>query len=1345
MNSCHATNNDSQKSLENLDKKEASEIHFDSFEKKLIMEGLLDFIDAGNELNENDTYTLLAKHLGMRPKPIGVYVTKAPIITWVHASILQPSSLEFSLPSPQIAATLYHPHYEGEYYFTPKPKNERECVTARIRFFLLSLETPNQDIKQAIQTRKQDFQEQTKHLSIHPQALILLSTKITQTAYSASLKKSLLSYFNKKNLTPRVIPPQTKTTLITEAQSLLMLCDTTQKNNILTEDLMDFLLKTYYEIYCISKEFSEINAYNQEVVFTYFIFLKELLIFQNPYPKYNELIYLLLCGAFKNPLKLETMIKAEPSHAYFNLAIQCNLESEKDDIIQNAWANAFRYDILKFILFQEQEEIFTQNEIILILVQLGDKHAAAWLTKDINSLLLISDRTNISQAIRYYSTVAWLKNIALLTDHTLKYFTQTQNKIKTLNLHLIKSALEENRLLTLPLTQYISNNNPHNPVLIKFLQTVRAKEKNAVLLLGESGFIVQLKSGRQYTLLTENEFNFLLETCQKEAKSVPEEIRGIILLDLYYQLYIHIKSSTENIDKLTLIAITEQKILALKDCQEPTSLLYETSHILLFHLSLLAKKIMPTYTGNTQLYFSNAIQACRINTITFKSEWVQQLRKEALIQFAQSLSFFMISDLNEPFKKISKIVHHLQFMTTMSYHTRIGIEYIKQAQDMLHWVKCMQLIEPAITLSASKPHITKTTELLKEKGGKSKKSKIKNTKKDRSQIEENKEVKEILEKDHPLKKIEEDAKQKQKEELEAKRKLEKQKKSEERKQKIEEQRKEIEAKEALDKIEKEKENQLKQEAREQRALQQAQEEARKKQEQEQRTQLQAAKRAAKQAEKALKDAEKLEVLAQLEIKTQKEAEEKRLAKMEILKTENLHLAQEREFAIVERPLQFLRFLRNFRLGELSPSEISIDNLQTLQNIDSILGNEDILELFGSYTVFLASLRLGIPIEQIRTPGDIDLRIKLKADNLLQYEQCIKQLLSKQIGFTLNDLLTTESLQAFIQMRIQNGGFISLSKPPLKACIGSKEIELSIILPTYRINTNPFRLLKHHISIKNNTVSFNSGDLFLTRQLGEDILENVFACNIHETNNLHYNVFNFFPRAIKNKCWGSYFNIKHKHKENHLKSLHYALNTLPFIIDFFKIRFLAHKIKDCYLEMVGLITQDYFSLPESKLITKGFLHAFFEILNIESSTVIGEDVIDPKIIRFFAKMLQTSITQNQASLGETKVKKEVSQFFYIQFIQLLSMLNIEPCKKSFLCASLQKPTSILFDRFNALPKVSFSSRPYPPFSMETVSTYHFPIYSPIPQPVVHSFNSPTRIPPNYSVTHNTHNRYQNNGY
>ncbi len=807
-----------------------------------------------------------------------------------------------------------------------------------------------------------------------------------------------------------------------------------------------------------------------------------------------------------------------------------------------------------------------------------------------------------------------------------------------------------------------------------------------------------------YQALTDNEFEFLLEVADLDEKSFPDSIKNIILLGLYYKIYKHVTKS----DKTSIFSyatIIEKNILKLSATHDKNDILNEICNILLFHFTTSSdnshKRIM---TGKSQQYFLNAIRSDA--PIMFKSKWAQELREEALTVYA--IGCHIIPKLHFYTTSIDEMLQHIASIAKLSSRNQTKVQYIHEAKTILKWAQAVALIPTLPTLSDSKTLQESAISEVAIKTKKGKKSKDKNPNTESEKIPTEAPQQSNLQ--------EEEEKKKQAEALEAQNFLEKQKKAEARRLKEEAFKKELQTKEAAEKLEREKEKIIRKETRKQLELKATEEAAKKKAEQEERTQRQAEKRAAKQAEEARVKAEKLKLIAQeqaekeaikaealrqlqlqeIQIQAEKERELAQLAleaqekQVALIKKNNAALeisvikplrehhyqrAEERKQIIEHRPFSFLKYLKDFSLDNFSALEISRDNLQTLKSMSTPPEDASTLELFGSYVVFIASLRLGFPIDKIRSPSDIDIRIKLKENSLTNYTTLVKYLLS--LGFKLKFPLNPDQfLERYIQKRTKNGGFMSLSKPPLAGDPQSKEMELSIIFSdVYVANTNPFSLLKHTLLIKNNQASFNGDNIQLNLELGNDIIENNFQCNMLEPLDLNFKVHNFFPRAIKNiECWNTFFNMN-------TGSMHEIINRLSFITDYFIIRFHSQKhIKDCYLEIAGLIHQGYFLKPASTLIIEGFLQAFFKVLNLESKLADKKEILDPKEITAATQKiklaLEKHVAQDPKSYTELKEKSEVCEIFYKKVIQLLGTLEISQPKKLFLLNCQKERNSIL---------------------------------------------------------------------
>lgn len=1310
-----------QNSLEET--KENSDIIFEPSEKKVIFEALLSFLDAGNDLNPMDACILLGQHMNMNPKMIELDLGSPPVTTWVRAEMLN-ENMQWRIRSAENAALFYHPVSEGECYFSPHNQEIRRRIKIRNDYHALSLEGSDGMVRHHVQAQKKALHalSNTSFRFLHADVLSTLSEKIKLNPYSEPLKTYLLSYINSPLAlhTPLSSIEERyqhisiiQTDPISKAQSLLILCDHVQRKEILSEDTILFLINIYHEIYCIFKEENKTNTLSQEILLDYFVCLKALLEFQNTFHRYNEVITLLICGAFKNSFYSDPSIdvnQVENPETYFKQAVASATQwySEKQDVFHTDWTNVFRNEILRFCFFSSEVESYAENLITFDLIRNANKLVGNCLTADSNIILPLKKHSEFAGAISLYSIYLWLNQTAVFPITAFSFgFTEIQNRTNEVNQLLQKSKLAENMLLTEPLFNYLNDGNPENVFITRLLNQHDDYKASCKLLQAKQK---KLKKGKRspYQALKEEEFDFLIEVSNLDGHHFTPPLENIILLDLYYKIYKHVTKS----DKISIFSYAtaiEKNILKLSATHDKNDILNEICNILLFHFTTSSdnsrKRIM---TGKSQQYFLNAIRSTA--PLMFKSKWAQELREEALTVYA--IGCHIIPKLHLYADSIEKMLKHIALIAKLSPKNQTEVQYIHEAKTILKWAQTVALMPTLPTLSDSK---TLQESAISEAPMKTKKDK---KSKDKSPNTESEEIPTEAPQQSNLQEAEE--KKKQAEALEAQNLLEKQKRAETRRLKEEALKKELEAKEAAEQLEREKEKKTREEARKQRELQEAEEAAKKKAEQEERTLRQAEKRAAKQAEEARIKAEKLKLIAQeqaekeaieaealrqlqlqeIQIQAQKErelaqlaleAQEKQIAliteknaALEItlinpLREHHNQRAEERKQIIEDRPFSFLKYLENFSLDNFSGIEMSRDNLKTLKSMDALLEDAGTLELFGSYVVFIASLRLGFPIDKIRSPSDIDMRIKLKGNSLSNYTTLVNYLLS--LGFELKfPLKPGQSLEKYIQKRIQNGGFMSLSKSPLAKDPQSKEMELSIIFPAvYIANTNPFSLLKHTLLIKNNQASFNGDNIKLNQQLGNDIIENNFQCNMLEPLDLDFKVHNFFPRAMKNiECWNTFFNMDRG-------SMHEIINNLSFITDYFSIRFYSQKhIKDCYLEIAGLIHQGYFLKAASNLITEGFLQAFFKVLNVESMHAYKEELVDPKEITAVTQQiklgLEKHVAQDPKSYTELKEKSEVCEMLYKKVIQLLGTLEISQHKKLFLLNCQKEPRSILFDSF-----------------------------------------------------------------
>lgn len=1125
-----------------------------------------------------------------------------------------------------------------------------------------------------------------------------------------------------QNISTQELNPKQK------AKQLLILSETAQRAYSITDSLISFLLEIYYEVYVIFNNPQKVLSDYQEILFEFFVCLKKLLILEKVNSKFHEIINLLICTSFEcgmpPPANLNYFSKFEHSDLYFKRAIQCHLKNKEP--ISHAWANPLRLAMLRSIPFGGKQNHSTLQGIVLSLISTANEKATTWLNPDFTKLLSLKERKNISLAINYYSMVVWLKNVNLYDDTILKCHATTLSKISTLTKHLERSLIEEGLIITEPIISYIKSGNPLFPGLDTLIKSTGFQQQT---------FMLALRDKPEQKLSLE-QFRFLLEICNEKTLTYSSGVNEIIWLTLYHQIYRFVKSNKTILNKTELTVNLENNILLLQQKTDENSILIEAYFILLFQVRHLFNKTtreLSEVKEKTESYFVKAIQFP--TTQFLKAPWLNTLRKKALLRYTKH---FCTIPKVQPYTSLEKLFEYLKVISQTPPKNKNEKRYILEANHILSWARGVELLKEPM------PEVL--TEIIPEN--------IQTVKLD---LEPN---------------------------------LEKQRKAEARRIKAEDQKKELEAKEELERIKRAQEQKIKEEARKQLALEKAQEDARKQQEKEKYTQAKLAKRIAKQAEKERLNAEKIKNLeqeiAQKELKRKQEQEaielKKRVAQQEqialatkayetqiqALKDQNFILKQERKAYILERPL---RSLRNFSMDEFSRTELSPDNLQSLNSLVNAVANFGILEIYGSYVVFLASLRLGIPLEKIKTPGDIDIRIKLGNSALPDYTQFIQKL--SYLGFECQEFdiksSTEETLQHYIQMKKQKGGHLNLFKAPTPNTKESYEIELAILFPNYRPNTYPFPLLRHYISIQGNTASFNNANLKATKQLANSILKRNFDCNLHEVMTLGYNVFNFFPRAIKNLlAWGPFFNAMKK------GNLSQILNNPKLIQDFFKIRFYARKHKDCYLEIAGLITQQYFLRHEANLILQGFLNAFFHTLNIESNDKIKQNLIDPKRIpscaKKITKQLRLQFKENSILFGETKEKNETCQAFYRQLIYGLDriFINADQTLKSFLENSRRIPTSILFDLFRAFqqpelflepeitecvspsqtpliaPYMPYGTMPYSPPCMQMPYPTFYP-YDPylLPPPLVYAFPHQMHPvaqlpPPPYAEPGYTHN-------
>jgi hypothetical protein len=462
--------------------------------------------------------------------------------------------------------------------------------------------------------------------------------------------------------------------------------------------------------------------------------------------------------------------------------------------------------------------------------------------------------------------------------------------------------------------------------------------------------------------------------------------------------------------------------------------------------------------------------------------------------------------------------------------------------------------------------------------------------------------------------------------------------------------------------------------------------------------------AEKEAELKIKQEEKDRLqalkLEQAKIKREKVLAEKKLEiekkNLQILKHYHLITHQEKERSIAERSL---RSLRNFDIDEFTDIELPQKNKILLKKLMEITQEHNIAEIqvYGSYAVFLASIRLDCPINKIRRPGDLDLRVEIETKELSEQLSLIKGL--GNIGFVLKGYSEKKAKEKGLAKYISEktpGGFLNLTLTPLQEDKETYEMELAILFKQhYRANHNPFYLLSHCIKISNNQAAFDGCDMHSRAQLVQDILQGHFHIIPDEMlDPLQYNVFNFFPRLLKNiQAWKDYF-------VTDIKNIQGLLINLDMIVKFFNIRFSLRMYKECYLELVGLITQEHvssfenerittkcrnqFAAPESKLIITGFLIAWIAVINTEALLKLQRKAFFLESIEKdacdIAQKLQDKFSTFICPVhGDPDVNKKVFENFY-NYLMTILINHHTAIDPEFLRDSQQDAESILFNFF-----------------------------------------------------------------
>lgn len=734
--------------------------------------------------------------------------------------------------------------------------------------------------------------------------------------------------------------------------------------------------------------------------------------------------------------------------------------------------------------------------------------------------------------------------------------------------HVDKGLEEENILLIKPIIEYLKRGNPPDSRIQSFLQEHDAIVKTLEITTKNQKFelnIVQIFS--------------LLEACQE--KSYDEFIKSIIFLDLIYQAYRALQGEKKNYlvnEKLrggtiNLVKSLEQILGLNASFKEKDSILYEILHVLLFNIRIFHEKLVVVdhmtmesvssdFRKETQSCFHQAIKS--YGSHFFKASWADTLRQEALIIYASLIKGFPRIPRKTSFvDQFKEIVMAIQTQNIGTFVQEDEIRRLKKTYALiLSWLAKVQLIPQAPTAAVL---------VQSEAHPKNKKP---NKRPPVVQMSENN--------------IDECANKS----------IEKEKDEAQNMQQRLVRHAERDQKKSIGWLNKTRTQTIQAELQSKKTLRTLD----------------------PRLEKTFKNKETM-MPKTLEEETNQNSEQDTII-MALIK-ENKEALLSKEHSVSERTL---RSLRDFTLDNFEPYELPPDNLNTLKNLYVLMAKNEILDIYGSYVVFLASIRLGVCLDKIRPPNDLDLRITTPKENI--YGLVHKLFL---IGFVPKD-------QSSFFEKMDRRGYLNLVYPKKDKRSYTIELTVQCTEHYYLPNTDPFNLLKHYIRIQDNRAFFDKEDLDLKKLLAEDILNKRFTVNIHEVLNLRLNVFDFFDRAFRHRrSWGSFLNVQ---------DITTLLNDMQFVKSFFDVRFKESQDpnthKKCYLEMVNLIVSGYFFLPKAAVIIKGFLRSFFDFQKVDRNVEMMRHELQNNIPKIAKDMRQ-----------EVDLKERIYKMFYEQ-LQL--MLN-----------------------------------------------------------------------------------------
>ncbi len=1189
---------------------------------------------------------------------------------WINTDIIKNNRL--CIDSEDRLAKILIPSYEGETYFSLEElQGQNALCTARA---VMVSQCENYFLSQIIQNSDGENLLEEK-LSVEngmKLSFSLCAIKIDMRQIELKRQEQLL---------------KRKKTLISNEQVviyLLILGEHVLEKIEITQGVIIFLMEIYYEICTYFEKLTD----HSSLKFRCMQGLKKLLTVSDKFITHQELVYMLLCRVLQTEKYMKVLNNENQFDTVEKFFAKAMMHySKHNNILPFPWANIIRKSVLESMLINDFHAVkCTMRDMASHFQGLGNQACEEWISRKEHAILPIEQRLKVELAIRYYTIIVWMANAHLFVETPKRADIKEYAKIKRDRLQedLTKSHNEERLLLLTPGLAYIQAGNTPTVLMTAFLNEHPDFLNQAALLL-KKRYKNSIKAS-----LTDVEIRFLVEMYQ-EIKDKPYEplFKSIFQLDVLWQVYNWFSKAKApiliNQNRIFDLSMEVESFIA----QQEKTIFYEIANILLFNIRRYAVKhnFLTIYTPqSTGFCFTTAISS--LTTVFFKSSWANTLRKESLLVYMSEFSNFSVPKTCNTLKKI------------VGYLT--ATEVVQEHKDILQWMlKTNMVTEKQIEENRQKPKsrevhcieeaVLSLNDIVKDVKHSPLKAMAQEMQKVILLAPKNKTKTNIKKQNEKIKKppqaitmsetsLEERAKL---HEQERKNKIEEEQEMAARRQAIvlQNERNRIEQ-EALDR---QKESEAWRVKREEQARLRAEKESLASSKSTQNTKIIRDKLRLK-SEKKEEENNRLaaEKEAELKAKHERKLEEQKIERekesLRTLQQYNLMMQQAKESSIAERSL---RALRNFEIEEFTAQELPTKNKKLLTDLIKVANAHHIpeIQIYGSYTVFLASLRLNFPIKDIRRPGDLDLRIVIDTQDFKESLSFISDL--QNAGYILKgynesaDL--TKGLADYV-LEKKTSGFLNLSLAADKEDAETYEIELAILFKDHYIpNHNPFYLLSHYIKISNNECAFDGSDLKARAELAQDVMNKNFRIIPAELFNPHqYNVFNFFPRLFRNikTCKG--YKIK-------TKVIQGLFTNLETIYRFFSIRFSLKKYRECYLELVGLINQNQFKLALSAPIIKGFLMALLEVINTEALVNLNRKDFFSKDIDFDSNKITQKLQEKFATLicvvhGDQDVNKTAFKKFYNGLMDTLVEHGDNEKIKVFLRKSQERKGSVLYNSF-----------------------------------------------------------------